>query len=337
MSWFAFSFQDFAFAFLSILFEGVPFLLAGSLIAGIVDVFVPSELLGRLLPKRSFIAILLSGLLGLIIPMCECGSVIVIRRFIKKGLPLSYAITYMLAAPIVNPLVILSTWAAFQGQGPKEMLWLRLGLGFGIAVVAGYIVGLLRVDQVLHPRLIAETTNKRAGFSMAAVPREDMAGDEDFAALAQRVSFGRKLLMVVQSATADFLDVAFFFVIGVALTSVFNTAVNHSVINPFAMSPVLSVIALMALAALLALCSNTDAFIAATFSSFPFAAKLAFLVFGPMFDLKLIWLYGLIFKRRFVLLLSLALFIVIAFICIQIGPYIGPGTNPMAAPAAEMK
>jgi uncharacterized membrane protein YraQ (UPF0718 family) len=190
---------------------------------------------------------------------------------------------------------------------------------------------------VLHPRLIAETTNKRAGFSMAAVPREDMAGDEDFAALAQRVSFGRKLLMVVQSATADFLDVAFFFVIGVALTSVFNTAVNHSVINPFAMSPVLSVIALMALAALLALCSNTDAFIAATFSSFPFAAKLAFLVFGPMFDLKLIWLYGLIFKRRFVLLLSLALFIVIAFICIQIGPYIGPGTNPMAAPAAEMK
>jgi uncharacterized membrane protein YraQ (UPF0718 family) len=140
--------------------------------------------------------------------------------------------------------------------------------------------------------------------------------------------------MSVQSATADFLDVAFFFVIGVALTSVFNTAVRQSVIEPFATSSVLSVVVLMGVAAALALCSTTDAFIAATFGAFPFSAKLAFLVFGPMFDVKLIWLYSLLFKRRFVLLLSLALFVVIAFICIQIGPYIGPSAGPYALPAA---
>src|SRR6188508_459079 len=108
MSWFSFSANDFTFSFLSVLFEGVPFLLLGSIISGLVDVFVSSERMQRLMPKNSGAAIAISGFLGLIFPMCECGSVIVIRRFIKKGLPLSSAVTYMLASPIVSPLVAIS-------------------------------------------------------------------------------------------------------------------------------------------------------------------------------------------------------------------------------------
>src|SRR4029453_13009308 len=99
MAWFNFQFQDFALAFLSVLLEGIPFLLLGSIISGVVDVFVSSERMGRLLRRNSVAAILISGLLGVVFPMCECGSVIVIRRFIKKGLPLASAVSYMLAAP----------------------------------------------------------------------------------------------------------------------------------------------------------------------------------------------------------------------------------------------
>src|SRR5436189_6160206 len=116
MDWFKFNFNDIAFAFLSVVFEGIPFLLLGSLISGFVDVFVSSERITKMLPKNPVAAVCVSGLLGLIFPMCECGSVVIIRRFIKKGVPLSCATTYMLAAPIVSPIVAFSTWQAFSGS-----------------------------------------------------------------------------------------------------------------------------------------------------------------------------------------------------------------------------
>ncbi len=316
MSWFSFDVNDFAFSFLSVLFEGVPFLLLGSIISGLVDVFVSSERIQRMMPKNSAAAIGISGLLGLIFPMCECGSVIVIRRFIKKGLPLSSAVTYMLAAPIVSPLVALSTFAAFKGQNPWVMTSLRLGIGFLLAVTVGFIVHRMRAATLLQPSALAPVpAARRAGLSVSATPD---GPQQDFSSLVATASMPKKLLLAVQSATADFLDVAFYLIIGVAIASVFNTAVKQEVILPLATNPPLAIVSLMGLAALLALCSTTDAFIAATFTTFPFAAKLGFLLFGPMFDLKLFWLYGMVFKRRWVALLGLFLFIVIALICWRI-------------------
>jgi len=140
MSWFTPHTQDIAYSFLSILFEGIPFLLLGSVISGVVDVFVSPERMSRMLPGKGTGSILLSGLLGLIFPMCECGSVIVIRRFIKKGLPLSPAVTYMLASPIVSPIVAISTYAAFRGKDPWVMTVLRLVLGYALAVGVGLIL-----------------------------------------------------------------------------------------------------------------------------------------------------------------------------------------------------
>jgi uncharacterized membrane protein YraQ (UPF0718 family) len=315
MSWFSFSINDFAYSFLSVLFEGVPFLLLGSIISGLVDVFVSSERMQRLMPKNSAAAIGISGLLGLIFPMCECGSVIVIRRFIKKGLPLSSAVTYMLAAPIVSPLVALSTFAAFKGQNPWVMTSLRLSIGYLIAVSVGFIVHRLRASTILQPSaLAAPNASRRAGLSFSATPSEQ----QDFSAIVASSSTPKKLLLAVQSATADFLDVAFYLIIGSAIASVFNTAIKQEVILPFATNPPVAIVSLMGLAALLALCSTTDAFIAASFTTFPFAAKLAFLLFGPVFDLKLFWLYGVLFKRRFVALLAVFLFVVIALICWRI-------------------
>lgn len=316
MDWLRSIFPDFAFAFLSVLFEGIPFLLLGSLISGFIDVFVSSERISKLLPKNPVAATLVSGLLGLVFPMCECGSVIIIRRFIRKGLPLSSATTYMLAAPIVSPIVGLSTYAAFSAASQNPIAWvsLRLGIGYLLAVGVGLLVHRLPADQILQTSN-SGPTGRRGGLSIAPTPA---GGTQDFSSLVATASFPRKLLLSIQSSTADFLDVAFFFVIGVGITSVFNTAIPREAINVFAESKPLAIVSLMILAALIALCSTTDAFVAWTFTAFPPQAKLAFLLFGPLFDLKLFWLYGLIFKRRFVTMLAIGLFIVIAVLCWRI-------------------
>jgi uncharacterized protein len=318
MPWFSFHFDDFAVSFLSVLFEGIPFLLLGSLISGVVDVFVSSERIARLLPKNETASVLLCGLLGLVFPMCECGSVVVVRRFIKKGLPLSSAVTYMLAAPIVSPIVAFSTYAAFKGQSPTEMTVLRLSLGFAVAAAVGLIVMRLPKSAILLPGALGETTpRRRAGVSFSAAPAT-ATETMDFAAVAQSAGFGKKLLLVVQSATADLLDVTVFLIIGAAVASVFNTAVNQEIILPFATKPPIAIMSLMALRSLLSICSTTDAFIIKTFATFPFAAKLAALVFGPLFDFKLFWLYSSIFKTRAVIALGIGLFIVIALACWKI-------------------
>ena len=315
MPWFTFHLNDFAYSFLSVLFEGVPFLLLGSLISGLVDVFVSAERMQRLLPANGAAAICVSGLLGLVFPMCECGSVIVIRRFLRKGLPLSAAVTYMLAAPIVSPLVALSTFAAFRGQSPVVMTSLRLSIGYLIAIAVGFIVHRLPASAILRAENTAPAPRQRAGLSITAAP----SGQQDFSALIASSGTAKKLLLAVQSATADFLDVTFFFVIGTAAASIFNTALNQRIIESLATNPPVAIAALMGLAVILAVCSTTDAFIAANFKVFPFAAKLGFLLFGPVFDLKLFWLYGLVFKRRFVALLALGLFLVIWLISWRIG------------------
>src|SRR6202035_5299551 len=140
MSWFTFTWQNFLFSFLALAFEGLPFVLVGSLISGGIAVFVPSKIITGFLPKNGVLATLVSGLLGLCFPVCECGIVPVIRRLINKGLPVSCGVTFMLASPIVNPIVAFSTFAAFRGQAPWLNMTIRLVLGYVGAVVAGVTI-----------------------------------------------------------------------------------------------------------------------------------------------------------------------------------------------------
>jgi uncharacterized membrane protein YraQ (UPF0718 family) len=316
MNWFTFHFQDFSFSFLSILFEGIPFLLLGSIVSGLIDAFVPSETLTKILPKNSALAICLSGLLGGIFPMCECGSVIVVRRFIKKGLPISAAVTYMLASPLVNPIVALSTLAAFRGQNPWEMVSLRMGIGFLLAIGVGFVIRRIPLRHILQPEVLAAVNGvsaRRAGLRISPAPQAEAGWDAK-----KENPFAAKLMRAVQSSASDFLDVAFFLVIGAAIASVFNTAVNQEFMRPLALSAPLSIATMLGLRFMLSLCSTSDAFIAASFMSFSFASKLAFLVFGAMFDLKLLFLYQAVFRRHFVICLGVGLFIAVMLICLQV-------------------
>ena len=293
--WFQFSLPDFQFAFLSILLEGAPFLLGGAILSGLLEEFLPQSLMTRLLPMNPRTAIVVSGLLGMIFPVCECGIVPVVRRLLRKGLPVSCGVTYMLAAPIVNPLVILSTLAAFRGQGALEMTLLRFGIGLTVAILAGWVVSFAAPFSILRPGLLGSEADHDHGHA-AASPID-------------------RLTNVTNVASRDFLDVAVYFVIGAAAAALFGTAVNQEIILPLAENPPLAIASLMGLASVLSVCSTTDAFIAATLTTFPMAAKLAFLVFGPMLDFKLLFLYGAAFSRRFILLLAAGLFVVIGLLC----------------------
>jgi uncharacterized membrane protein YraQ (UPF0718 family) len=297
MPWFTFSFTDFAYAFLSVLLEGVPYILLGTILSGIIDEFLPSKVMVRFLPKNVFLGVCVSGAMGMVFPMCECGIVPVIRRLMRKGLPISNAIAYMLAAPIVNPIVALSTYAAFRGQSALEMTVLRLGLGFFVAVLVAFAVHSLSVRSVLKDNVLS--------------------GDGDH----EHSHGGRPLQRVgnaLRVAVKDFLDVMVYFILGVAIASIFSTSVNQEIIMPLALNDWLAVFSLMGLAVILSLCSTSDAFIAATFVAFPPMAKLAFLVLGPMLDLKMIFMYSAVFKKRFVLCLAIGLFVLIGLICVRL-------------------
>ena len=301
--WFSFSVQDFSYAFISVLLEGVPFILLGTLLSGLIEQFLPARLMTRLLPRNAFAAVCLGGVLGVIFPMCECGIVPVIRRLIAKGLPVSSAVAYMLAAPIVNPITALSTYAAFRGQGAAEFTALRLGLGFFVAVLAGLAVLNLPIGAVLKKTVLE------------AVTLSGPAGEGGPSPL----PFFRRLVAAMEAGVRDFLDVMVYFILGVGVASVFSTAVNQELFLPMSLDDRLAVPAMMTLAGILSLCSSSDAFIAATFVAFPAVAKLAFLVFGPMMDLKLAFIYSAVFTRRFVAALAVGLFVIIGLLCLRLG------------------
>src|SRR5258708_31640105 len=170
MSWFSFRWQYLWFSYLALALEGLPFVLVGAVVSGVIAAFVPSRVITRFLPKNHLLANLMSGLLGLIFPVCECGVVPVVRRLLDKGLPLSCGITYMLASPIVNPLVAISTYAAFRAQQPGLNTGIRLLSGYLVAVILGLAVS--RLDparlfgrQAIPTRAPRPTPSSIAPFS----------------------------------------------------------------------------------------------------------------------------------------------------------------------------
>ena len=261
--------------------------------------------------------------------MCECGIVPVIRRMIAKGMPVSCGLTYLLAAPIVNPIVAVSTYAAFRGQDPWLVAGLRIGIGYAVACIIGFVVLRLPMDRVLNREMLRVWSARRAStaapmMQYAAVTAGAGGGGFSLKAPLREVvkrgpGLREKLAAAVRCAGYDFLDVGAYLVVGAAVTSVFNTAVDQQVIAPLASHHTLATGAMMVLAGLLSLCSTSDAFIAANFVAFPLSAKLAFMTFGPMMDVKLLFMYGLVFQRKFTVQLAVGLFLIVGLACLLPG------------------
>ncbi|MBK8930924.1 MAG: permease [Chloroflexi bacterium] len=276
-------FQTFTTIFLGIFIEAVPFLLAGSIVSGLIEIFIDRDWLARWVPRRAAAAALTGALMGFAFPVCECGVVPVTRRLYHKGLPLSVGVAFLLAAPVVNPIVILSTYAAF-GWGP--VLIGRLVFSVLIAFIAGLLFNLAAPEEALLP-----TT--QAGEACRVVDERQGKG------------YGR-FWQALAIGGDDFMDMARYLIAGSMMAAAMQTLIPQSTLLALGSGPIISVIIMMALAFVLSICSTVDAFLALSFvNSFTTGSILAFLVFGPMVDIKSSLMFLGVFRKRAVLYLIL--------------------------------
>jgi len=280
------TFRIFAAIATAIALEAMPFLALGALLSAVIEVFVSPARLARVVPRSAAGQIALGLSAGLVVPTCECGVVPVARRLLTKDVPGPTVVAYLLSAPILNPVVLVSTFVAFRGS------WTMVGARAAVAVVVAGTVAVL-VRRLPRKDLVRES---------AAANHED-AHAHDMP--------GNRLLAVWRHAAIDFLEMGKYLILGALAAAAFKTFVPPAVVSLFEGNLVLSILGMMALAILLSVCSEADAFVAASFVTFPAAAHLAFVSIGPMVDIKLIGLYAATFRRRlFVLLLAVPIVLV---------------------------
>jgi uncharacterized membrane protein YraQ (UPF0718 family) len=279
--------RTFLLVFGSLLVEALPFILLGAAVSALIEVFVPASVFARLARLPRGLQMPVAGLGGFAFPVCECGSVPVARRLLLKGLHPTAAVTFMLAAPILNPVVLLATAIAYRGRDVMwPMLLGRAGLGLVVAMAVGWAVG--------------------ARARAADLLRGRVAEDHDHDGASREGSWTRYFTHLAN----DFTMLARYLVIGAGVAAALQTFLPQDVIGGVATTPVLDVLSLMVLAAALSLCSESDAFVAASFVQFGMASQLAFLVAGPMVDAKLVALYGGTFGRAVVRTIVLVVFAV---------------------------
>lgn len=284
--------SNFAAVFLGIFIEAAPFLLLGTLASGLVDVFFNAEDLRRLIPRNRYLGVAAGGLLGLFFPVCECGSVPLARRLMRKGLPVPVGVAFLLAAPVINPIVIASTYTAF---GNAPVFWLRFALTLLIAVITGML-------------FLFETDRRRVLRADAASPAMDFHrhGETESPAATPNQPLLKKLRQALVVATDEFFEMGKFLVIGALLAALMQTLLPQSWLLALGQGPLLSVAVMALLAVLLSICSTVDSFIALAFTGvFSSGSILAFLVYGPMVDIKSTLMYLRVFNRRTVLVLVL--------------------------------
>ncbi len=252
--------------FVSVTLQAMPFLVLGVVISAAISALVPGGWVARALPRRTVLAVPAAGVAGALLPGCECSSVPVAGRLVSRGVPVGAGLTFLLSAPAINPIVLVSTSVAFPGQ--PEMVLARFVASLLTAVLVGFLwVGIGRPEWMVQ-RMAEHHHGSKA---------------DDF----------------VSTATSDFLQAGGFLVAGAALVATMQTLVPPSVFEHVGGSGPLSVLTMAALAVLLSVCSEADAFVAAGLTQFSLTSRLVFLVVGPMVDLKLIALQAGSFGRAF--------------------------------------
>jgi uncharacterized protein len=267
--------------FVAVCVQAMPFLVLGVLISGAIAAFVPARLLRRVLPRNEIAAVGVASLAGVALPGCECASVPVARRLMQQGVPAPVALAFLLAAPAVNPVVLVATAVAFPGAP-----------GMVVARFLGSLV-----------------TSMLMGWLWSRTGRTEWIAERARTALPERPGTSRWVVFA-ETARGDLADAGGFLVIGALTAATLNVLVPQSWFEVVGRDPVLGVTVMALLAVVLALCSEADAFVAASLSALPLLPRLVFLVVGPAVDVKLIALQAGTFGRAFVARFAPATFVV---------------------------
>jgi uncharacterized membrane protein YraQ (UPF0718 family) len=285
--------QDWISIFLGIIVEATPFLLLGVVVSALVHVFVTEDALLRFVPRNPLLSLLPAIGVGMMMPVCECGNVAVARRFLAKGVPMSACVTFLLAAPILNPVAIFATATAFRYE--PSMVWLRCGLAFAVAAIVGLMIDRWgRGEQLLAAGLQRDHDHDHS--------HDHGHHDHDHTAGATGVrDVAARLNLAAQQAGTEFMTMMQVLVVGASVAAATQVLVPRSSITGIGAGIVFSIVAMMSLAFVLSICSTVDAFFALSYSNiFSTPALLAFLVFGPMISMKSVGMMLTAFRPRVV-------------------------------------
>ncbi len=284
--------------FMSIFFEALPFLLLGSLISSCIETFISDEKLASLIPRNPILGSIVGVFLGFFIPACDCAVIPVSKRLIKKKVPINVAISFMLASPIINPVVLLSTYYAFYRTNPN-IFWLRILLGIIISLVIGIIMGIIfNKKEVI-------TNNTDDDHHCHCECGHDHHHHH-------HKSTKNNILNIFKHTAYDMFDVVKYLMFGALIASLVQVLLPRNILTIFNNNNIISIIILMLFAYLLSLCSTSDSFVGKSLlSSFSEAGIIAYLLLGPMIDIKnTIVLLGN-YKKSFVITLISLIFIII--------------------------
>ncbi len=281
--------------FLGILLQAVPFLLIGVLLSSAIQVFVPQRAIERRFPKSIGLGMLAAILGGFCLPVCDCASIPIFRSLVKKGIPIPVAVTFMTATPVINPVVILSTYYAFGGN--LVIVTGRICCG----IIAAVLIGLVFAIRPHKGHVLSGGALDRLMCSCGCY--------EDAESV---TTFKGKADLFLRHSQAEFFSVGKYLVIGTFIASAFQAA-GTGIFTAAQSGAGLaaSITIMMAMAFVLSLCSSSDAVIARSFATqFPMGAIMGFLVFGPMMDIKNVMMLSAGFSKRFIGELLLTSFIV---------------------------
>ena len=316
--------------FLSLLVEAIPFLLLGVLLSSLLLLFVDERKLISAMPRNPVLGAIVGSCAGMFFPVCECGNVPVARRLLLQGAPTPVAIGFLLAAPTINPIVIWSTWVAFRDQ--PEIVVLRVLFSLGIAVFIGCVFS---VQADLRPLLKPAITRSmprpekgvggdlryasskqeqtpmllQSGSYLLGQPGAPLRMDTtvlqaSLAATKPTKPLPDRLRLFLENTIQELRELGGVLILGSAIAALIQVLVPRDIILSLGQGPITSIIAMMLLAAVVSICSTVDSFFALAFAStFTSGSLLAFLVFGPMIDLKALGLMLSVFKPRAIIYL----------------------------------
>ena len=303
------SIRGFTLILWSILLEALPFVLLGIIVSSLIQVFVTEDMILKIMPRNQFLRLLFASLIGLIFPVCECAIIPITRGLIKKGMPVGPAIAFMLATPIVNPIVLLSTYNAFPTM--PLMMPLRAACGLIGAVAIGALIGHAKNNDVLK---VNSTTACSCG--------EHCHHENSSADPSQRKH--NLFLDVLRHTSIEFQSVGAYLIFGAIIAAGVQNFVPSRLLVGIGSGRIASILVMMGLAFLLSLCSEADAFVANTFLyQFSGASVLAFLIVGPMIDIKNTFMLFGSFKKRFAARLIITILVVCLILALATSLLIG--------------
>jgi permease len=313
--------RDIAIYFTTIMLEAIPFLLLGALISAIIEEFVSEERISKMIPKNRVLGSLAGIFLGLFIPACDCAVIPIAMRLKKKKVPTNVIVSFMLASPIISPVVLLSTFFAF-GETEKMLLFgfempklfvYRTIFGVVVALVVGIILDIICKDAVLKEE-IYEHHHHHHDHEHIHTCNHHHEGCSCSNHEKETGPIGR-VKNIINIMYGDFMGIISYMAVGALLAATMQILLPISNIGGIVQNKYISTFIMMLLAFALSLCSTSDAFIARTFmNSLSKNSILAFILLGPMIDIKNTILLNKSFNKKFVIVLVASIFITVYLI-----------------------